>query len=102
MRRTDAGLTTPTEFKALFGITPQMCPPVYRFILRKIRNKEVEDQYRNYHHVYLLYGLRMLKSKDTLHSLAIFFKRSRMTYDKWAKFTIKMIATMSFKLVRNV
>lgn len=42
----------------------------------------------------------MLKRNGTTYNLALFFKKGKNTYVKWAKFTIKMMTRMSFKLVR--
>jgi hypothetical protein len=83
------------DFRALFGIGPDVCGHIWNHISRygwkppKMRPK------------YLLWALLFLKVYGTETALSVIAKTSRKTFRKWVWLLLPMIAGMEPYVVRN-
>ena len=91
------------DFRAQFGVYPNICVDIYMYILAKIQRGEIEHEYpgysRGFKKIHILYGLRLMFAYETERRVIKFFWCSRDTFRQWSIFTVCQINLLCSHIV---
>ena len=86
------------HFWSLFGVSPEVCVPVYNFIRRRLSSS---DEAVNFCPMHLLWSLHVIKAYGTSRNMALCLRTDSKTLRKWSLFVINKIASMHMLVVSH-